>query len=632
MTKEASRQVDATVVVIIHRAGDAWHAVAASTRSNPPSILDSRTFGTDDAAQIGDWIERHKAAEVIRVLPAGSVICRNFPLPAADPSQLEEALHLQAEAHLAGVAPDYRIGQAVLHEYPGETSRTGIVVAWPESAVIEPIKTSAPVHFVPDVAALAGLLDGERPADPLLWVDRHNGSLSMAITHSGGAVFRATREDGDDDTPWAESVGRIVAETALGAGHTAGFVESIVTRTREQLSTVEPGGSRLVLPADVAAAVRRRVQDADAESTWWNRYGVAVGALLARTSHLEPLTRLVDEPPRDDPSIVRSALERLSSPSTAVKVAILCLLVLTFGPLASNAARLQILKLKHGRIDEQMRAVSRARQVRAMYIELGEQSWTMTKLLADLANSTPLGIELDQIRITHGDALNIEGTAVAYDGKSPPEVIAEMTQRLYDAGFADVRQRRNEANNLGGYEFDLSAKITSPHRPVSFDEESDFAVVSYRERLYGPPPEDLDETALASGGEAAAAPEVELMNAARAAARSDEADDDLADERTGTDRVASVPSTRRRGSSGAPNDGAKSIGAGDTTGAGRSRLDDIPPELSDEQIAAMTKSEALQSLAKVSTARKYAATIGDTALEARLKSDFERLMERVKKQ
>ena len=56
----------------------------------------------------------------------------------------------------------------------------------------------------------------------------------------------------------------------------------------------------------------------------------------------------------------------------------------------------------------------------------------------------------------------------------------------------------------------------------------------------------------------------------------------------------------------------------------------VPPPITAQQAAAMTKQQALTRLANISTARRAAKSAGDTRLENRLKSDFDLLMARIK--
>jgi hypothetical protein len=54
----------------------------------------------------------------------------------------------------------------------------------------------------------------------------------------------------------------------------------------------------------------------------------------------------------------------------------------------------------------------------------------------------------------------------------------------------------------------------------------------------------------------------------------------------------------------------------------------VPPPLTDEQIASMTKAEASEAASRVAKARREAAV--DDATKARLKAEFDKLMARSK--
>jgi hypothetical protein len=203
---------DPQILGVLHRTGRTWRAVVAARKNGQPEILAAREFPPDRLARLDEWLDEKNVGAVLCVLPAGSVICRTFSLPDAPPEQLEQALRLQAEAHLLGIAPPHRLGMAVLPNASGETTRTGLVLAWPEPAVFPVPPTRRPMEFIADVGAIAALLNGHRPNESMLWLDREDGSVAMAITHSGGAIFRATREESASTEQWQRSVGRIRAE------------------------------------------------------------------------------------------------------------------------------------------------------------------------------------------------------------------------------------------------------------------------------------------------------------------------------------------------------------------------------------------------------------------------------------
>ncbi|MHC5003599.1 MAG: hypothetical protein ACYTJ0_10790 [Planctomycetota bacterium] len=70
--------------------------------------------------------------------------------------------------------------------------------------------------------------------------------------------------------------------------------------------------------------------------------------------------------------------------------------------------------------------------------------------------------------------------------------------------------------------------------------------------------------------------------------------------------------------------------APDSTSAAEPAAPVAPPPLTEDDVAAMTKQEMLESLARVSAARRVALEQGDTELRDRLKKDFDLLMARIK--
>src|SRR5262245_33472791 len=117
--------------------------MTVDTRGVRPSITATKEFPPDQHSRIDSWLDEQRASQVLCVLPASCVICRNCSLPDAQADQLDQALRLQAEAHLLGMAPPHRLAMAVLPSAAGETSRNGLIMAWPETA-----EFSAPVNGV----------------------------------------------------------------------------------------------------------------------------------------------------------------------------------------------------------------------------------------------------------------------------------------------------------------------------------------------------------------------------------------------------------------------------------------------------------------------------------------------------
>ncbi|MHC4910015.1 MAG: hypothetical protein ACYTF9_09875, partial [Planctomycetota bacterium] len=341
MTKTQGRQVDAGVLAVFYRTDTTLHALVARIDGARPRITASRDFALSEAAHIDDWLDRESVAEAIEILPAASVVCRNCVLPEGDPTQLDQALALQAEVTL-GSTPAHRLGMAVLDQAPGETTRTGVLVSWPESAEHPAIATEIPVRYASDVAAIAALMDGHRPDDPIVAIDRSTSSVALGLAHSGGAALRAARAEMENED-WPQQVGRLIAETGLSSNHSATFVESIVRTTTEALGARLHDTTRLLLPDALRDEARARVEGSGSDDRWWERYGLAVGVLLARSGALRGLTNLRAAAPIEKPDILSRITDRISNPRTAVHLVVACLLLLAFGPPAFNFARWKIL-------------------------------------------------------------------------------------------------------------------------------------------------------------------------------------------------------------------------------------------------------------------------------------------------
>ena len=353
-------------------------------------------FSIDDGERISAWLDESGAQAVIGVLPAAAVVCRTCTLPDVAAEQLEQALALQAEAHLLTEVPEHRRARAALPMAAGETSRSGILIAWPESPDDEQLPGSRiaadrpNVTFIPDVAALAALLNGQRSDTPLLFFDRRDGSVALVVSHAQGAVIRAARVAETKGGDLSTAIGRLVAETALSVNHTPQFTEQIVNDTIRRIRSFS-GNAGLVAPVDVIGGAAGRLAGAPNDQSWWAAYGVAAGALLAAGGPLASLTKLRMAAPAAAPSRRRQLVEALSSPRRAAIVVAVCLLVILFGPSVISGARIGVLSLKLPELERNLEEARQAEVQLAMYRELKDRAWPMTKLLADVACSTPLG-------------------------------------------------------------------------------------------------------------------------------------------------------------------------------------------------------------------------------------------------
>jgi hypothetical protein len=620
-----------------------WRAIVMDQRGQKPAVTATREFASESVDRLLDgWLDESAVERVVCVLPAGAAICRTCTLPNLDAEQLDQALHLQAEAHLLGIAPPHRLAVAPLDTALGETSRTGIILAWPPAAAFEAPTTTRPLTFAPVVAAMAGLIDGDRPTEPLIWMDRQDGSVALALSHANGVAFRATREKATDRLQWSTAIGRVLAETALNVGHTAGFTDALVTSLRSKLESPDSLDAQLVVPADVLDAARGRIDGTQADDRWWSQYGIAIGAAVATTGELEPLTTLLATEPTEEPSVVRTVLQVLARPSTAVTAVIALVLLLAVGPVAMNWLRLQVLHVRFGDLRTELAAINQMKHELSMYRELDRKVWPMNKLLGDIACNTPPGIELEFIRIYHGETFAVSGSATPQPEKTATEVVEQMMTNLGEADiFGEIALNWGEPTAYGRYDFDLSATIERPHHRPAYDVERDYALWTMQQRVDGETPDgvEVDDAAIAAAsgepGDDALASAASTGDGSSLPAMSPQnppgsGDSEAADEDDGRDgRRVTPPSRTGRDVAGGLDSDRAGIEDMRSNSARSDPSKDIPDPLTPEQIEAMTKDEARAALTVVSKARRY--NKEDEALQERLRTEFDLLLERLKK-
>jgi Tfp pilus assembly protein PilN len=641
--KTATKQPsDPNAFAVLHQAGHVWRGIIARRGTNGrngsdarPAIVACREFTADERAQVQPWIDQHHVSEVIGVLHASSVICRTFVLPNASDEQLTPALRLQAESHLLGIAPPHRMGMSVIEAAPGETSRIGLVLAWPHSTAERRngdapssgsetgTATSLPIvdtriSFAPDIAGLAALLNGHRPAQSLLWADRADGSCAVAMTHANGAVFRGLREHEQDVEQWKESMCKAMAETALNVGHSSSFIEAMVRLTRERLSAIASGDARLFVPDEVIESATQRLENAPTDAAWWDQYGIAAGVILARCSKLADLTQLQEHEPQEQPSHLRTVIEFLSRPTTARYAVIACVLILFFGPLVMSSVRLGILKFQFNRVSDQLLEIQQTENKLIVYRQLSTDAWPMAKVLADIASCTPEGIELESINVRQQQTFTLSGRALPTGGRSAPQVVELMREQLRATGiFSDITLNWGQGDAYGNYEFGLNARLHRPFRKYEYPEEQDFARWTLAERRDGLQPGE------SRGAGDIPAPQRDVVQ--RQDSARDLEQERFADAGPSSDRRTITPSPVDRaaqpGGAASPRDDRAVAGA---------RPSEIPPPLSEDEIRRMSQSEVSDTLVKISAARRIARRGDDQELIDRLQREFDLLMERMR--
>jgi len=616
--------------------------VAARLEPLRAVLIEARSFAKGDGSAIDAWLAGHHVGRVVGVLPASSIICRTCNLPNGPQLQLENALRLQAETQLLGSVPTHRLSTAILHESEGEPNRTGLILAWPESSEAPKPPTSLPTTYAPVVASLAALLNGSRPNEPLLFVNRHDGSLALSMTHANGAIFRAARIESPTDDAGLKSILRSVTETALSVGHTGEFIDETNAQIRSQLETAPFADASLILPTSMTSELASRLHGAPASSDWWAKFGIAAGAVLAASDQLAPLTQMLFKKAALKPSRVRELSTLLSDRKVALKLLAACLAIVVFAPVAFSGFRLLILTIRYPNLDEQLKEIETSTHSLAMYKDLKSNAWSMTKVLSDLVSSAPEGIELETIAIDHGKELRIKGTARAHNDASATDAVQFMQSNMQQYQvFKDIRPSWDSPNPQGtSYDFSLVARVNDPHIRPNYPEELDFAAMTLADRRYGKQPEPGANTPATRTTGSTTRPQPgssqdEQMQSpprGRPETTPTTGEEAVADgEQTPVDGEAVALNEPRRGGRGALSDHTGT--AGDTStrgdGGGAPIAHRIPEPLSEAQIAAMSEPEVRDAMAKVAEAMGRAPNL-DAETRERLRNEFVNLRNRLR--
>tara|TARA_B100001059_G_scaffold79515_1_gene77338 strand:- start:25791 stop:27659 length:1869 start_codon:yes stop_codon:yes gene_type:complete len=603
------------IQAVLHRQGEQWACIAGQPEgAGDVRIIDSRMIETED--QIQPWIESVNADSVRVVIPASETICRTCSLPDGSEEELEEAVRLQAETQLLGTAPPHRLGISLIPGAETDTVRTGLILAWPESSPwTAPDLDPAPL-FAPDVAGLCALLNDTRPAEPLLWVDGEESSLCIALAHLQGIQVRSLREDFQ-----SESTGKLVSNAVIETGLQA---ELPMDRLKTMaMSASENTGDRtryLILPQDVRQQLSERlVGDVDIDSNWLEHYAIASGILLAMSTDLISLTMLQRELPVVEPSLLEATTSQLSNRRIASWLIAAAIILFIFAPVLLNGLRFGLLQISHPSLDDQIQMNERIDRQNAMYRAISSQAWPMTKLLGDVSSSLPVGVELETVRLSHGQPLKLSGKATPSDGLDAARLVTTMKDQLESTGvFDDVTLRWENPETYGPRTFTIEARVARPLLRPRYAEDRDFGALTLAQRKYGV--DAVTQPGTETMAQNTPVPTTSSPPASRPkpnnpVLRADADDSSNASRRSGSSRRP----TTRTGDGTSRGDADSRAGNSGTAMSGR-----IPEMLTESQIAGMSAAEVRQQLVEVSGAKKFARN--NPEIQKQLSDQFTLLM------
>ena len=577
-------------MVVIHRQG-AWRRVLL-VRAAPGgaglTIEQSHSLAAADDGALSGLVMRFRPDCLVRVIPAARLIVRPLTgengapaaLPsAADPSRYQGAMDLLAEATLGSSTEPHRRSAGVLKV---SDAQLAVAVAWvgdEGKGDALPRDLSALDRagtFVPEIAALAALMDATPGAALAIAADRAGGSLCALATAGGKAAARTMNEDGDDGPVWAGAVAGAVAQVSRAVG-----TQPPSIGTGAEAASC----ARLLSPAGAVVRAAPGVRGVSAEQGWLDQFGVALGAALAFSSAgpgARPLLSMVGSRPVPHVPAMARVAQWMSSPRKAAAIFLLCVGAMLLWPLGVAWARLEMLSRQAQRVGTDDSVVTEARQQSDFYRLLFKKRWPMTKLLGDLTASLPVGITFEELTLEYNQKVQITGTAES------AQVLTEWREALDKSRvFDEVLVKNAQATNTQSGTFKITARVAQPLLVLGSTEKAGESVLVVKPTTQAPATEPSRLPAPERRAESPA--DTRSANAAKG--------------RTGT-RAAK----------------------GDRGDAEKASADAIPPPLSDEEIARFDFSAAIREFGLRGKASK---TVSEPVAAERLKAEVEKLRARL---
>ena len=560
------------MVAALDRRGGAWRLVI--DRRGRAGGYETVTLGDADLATLGERLTKAGVTRLVRVAPACECLAKIDATPDAAGDELLAALELLGEAGLPEDVPVHR--RAV--GFVGAPSRV-LVTAWMRREAISP-KLALPgieEYWITEPAAVLSLAKGEGFA--LLSWDRELGSILAVKTVGEKPLVRCIRADGNDSAAWS----RALASAAKSVG--PGTIDSLDTARGVMTDTATMGATGI---SETVAA---------------GEFGIAMGAVLVAAGEDSrsglAMIRSGSENGRD-PVALRAA-RWISVPKRAMTVGAVCLGLCAVAPMAMAWVRLKVAESKLASIGgakDEREALTRDA---ALYKQLEQSRWPMTKLLADVSNATPVGVILENLTLERDGSLGMMMKGRA----DTSEVLSTLQKNLGQTGVVSDVKVTLEAD-ANGVSFSLQARVTSPRSASRVTD--DYGKSTLQDRIYagGSTPITGAVPAEAEKPDTMAMGEDEDPVESPAAAT-----DGGGNGNGGGSRTSRLNSSRRgeTASSGETNKAVKPL--------------DVPAPISDEQIAALDKSGAMKEWSTRRAAFQRATTSTDD--KARLEAEVKKL-------
>jgi Tfp pilus assembly protein PilN len=449
----------------VHAQAGHYRIVVAEARNGSVALLDARSVREADLpTTLGGLIRDHKPDRVIRVVPGSQSVCRCVEVPGGEDGGVGAALALLAEAELPESLPPHRRAAGVIPGEGQDGALLGLLTGWREDAAGPAVSGNTRESWVAEVACLAALRGDSGVA---LYADRKDGSIAIVAGGPRRTVARILVESGESSAAWSEALRLAVRESCAAAG-------------LERCAAPDIGDVTFDLPAGSIASLRSRVKGMRDEGRWLDEHGIALGAIMVAASHDPRVASLAEMSAAGElnrPPVWERGAAWLSKPRNAWGLTAACVALMLLGPLGIAAARVAVLNSKSGALDEGRKERKHLERQAALYEQLDQVRWPMSKLMADVAGATPVGVVIDDFRLDTNMGLTVHGTA-----RNLEELYTLQNNLSASRIFKDVKINRQEASDAL-VEFDVGANIASPHTQTK--PAADFGAEPLAVKLYG---------------------------------------------------------------------------------------------------------------------------------------------------
>lgn len=451
-----------------------------------------------------------RTPRVARVAPLDACAFRIVPAPDTDAADAIALLELECEADFVALAPAHRRAAGVL---PGPLASLAMLACWPESADIGGVSGGASgaalggatkgttstldaATVVPAPAALAALLAPGAGGAAVL-IDPSSGTIIALHVAGVDPCVRCFVEDPSDVDAWAAGVARAVAGLPSQVADPARSIAldavradnedgeaSVRQQSLPRAAGGASGGARRVLldPASVQALVARGFARAG-DRAWLAEHALAIGAALvagSADSRVRALATLRERAPREIAPIHVRALRWVAVPRNALVTIVVALILALGAPIGVAHLRLAILTAKTEGLESGKAQREQLLTQAAMFREIEGMRWPMTKLLSDLARATPVGIDVESIRMSPDTGVSVQGVATRAD------LVNQLESNLTASGvFGGVKVNRTSAT-ASGVEFDISAQVRNPTAIAKLTEDFAANPIQSREGFVQP--------------------------------------------------------------------------------------------------------------------------------------------------